>query len=70
MPVLSVRVDDELLALLKAYKVNISEVARQALSDEVRRQRALEGLERLKRWAAPGGPESVTDMIRRWRDER
>jgi post-segregation antitoxin (ccd killing protein) len=70
MAVVSVRIDDDTLAILKEHKVNVSEVARAALLLEARRCRALEGLERLREWAAPGGPESVATYVRRWRDER
>lgn len=70
MAVVSVRVDDETLRILKAHQVNVSEVARSALVHEARRQRALEGLTRLQEWSAPAGEESTTESIRRLRDER
>jgi post-segregation antitoxin (ccd killing protein) len=70
MAVVSVRVEDEVVQLLRAHRVNVSEVARAALQGEARRIRALEGLERLREWAAPAGKESVTNLIRRARDER
>lgn len=70
MAVVSVRVEDEVLAVLKEHKINVSEVAREALGDKARRLKALDGLERLQSWSAPAGDESVVDIIRKLRDER
>lgn len=70
MAVLRVRVDDDTLAVLKAYKVDVGEFIRSALDLEARRYRGLDGLARLRDWSAAAGPEPVADLIRNVRSER
>lgn len=70
MAVVSVRVEDEVLSILRAHKVNVSEVARVALADRARREQALEALDRLAKMKLPvHGPPSE-EVIRQMRDER
>lgn len=70
MAVVSVRVDDETLHFLKAHEVNVSEVARAAFAQEVRRLRAKEALDRLSRLDLPAPGPSSEEIVRRSRDAR
>lgn len=70
MAVVSVRVDDEMLEILRAHQVNVSELARTAFQAEVRRIRARETLERLGRLNLPTRGTPSEQVLRRARDER
>lgn len=68
-----VRVDEELKRKAKAYKVNISEVVRSALRDEVKRRERRElisSLERAKRVLSKVPDEEIVKAIRENRDNR
>lgn len=70
MAVVSVRVDDDTLAILKAHDVNVSEVARIAFAKEAHRLQALDVLQRLRRLdLRTRGPPSE-EVIRRSRGTR
>lgn len=68
MAVVSVRIEDDVLAVLKAHNVNVSEVARAALGDQARRLRALEALGRLRRLKLPVHGPSTVEVLRELRD--
>jgi hypothetical protein len=70
MAIVSVRVEDEVLSVLKAHQVNVSEVARKALGEQARRLRALDELERLGRLRLPVEGPGTADVIREGREDR
>jgi antitoxin CcdA len=68
-----VRVDEELKRKAKAYNVNISEVVRSALRDEVQkreRRELISALERGKKALSKVPDEDIVRTIRETRDER
>jgi antitoxin CcdA len=68
-----VRVDEELKRKAKAYNVNISEVVRSALRDEVQkreRRELISALERAKKALSKVPDEDIVRAIRETRDER
>jgi len=68
-----VRVDEELKRKAKAYNVNISEVVRSALRDEVQkreRRELISALERAKKVLSKVPDEDIVKAIRETRDER
>jgi antitoxin CcdA len=68
-----VRVDEELKRKAKAYNVNISEVVRSALRDEVQkreRRELISALERAKKALSKVPDEDIVKAIRETRDER
>ncbi|HUH99558.1 MAG TPA: type II toxin-antitoxin system CcdA family antitoxin [Nitrososphaerales archaeon] len=68
-----VRVDEELKRKAKAYNLNISEVVRSALRDEVeRRERKdlVSALERARKALSKVQDEKIVKTIRETRDER
>ena len=68
-----VRVDEELKKKAKAYHVNISEVVRSALRDEVQkreRRELISALERAKKALSKVPDEEIVKAIRDTRDNR
>jgi antitoxin CcdA len=68
-----VRVDAELKRKAKAYNVNISEVVRSALRDEVQkreRRELISALERAKKALSKVPDEDIVRAIRETRDEQ
>ena len=68
-----VRVDEELKRKAKAYNVNISEVVRSALRDEVQkreRSELISALERAKNALSKVPDEEIVRAVRETRDER
>ena len=68
-----VRVDEELKRKVKAYNVNISEIVRSALKEEVQKRERLElisALERAKKALSKVPDEEIVKAIRETRDER
>ncbi len=68
-----VRVDEELKKKAKAYNVNISEVVRSALRDEVKkreRRELISALERAKKVLSKVPDEEIVKAIRETRDNR
>ena len=68
-----VRVDEELKRKAKAYNVNISEVVRSALRDEVQkreRSELISALERAKKALSKVPDEEIVRAVRETRDER
>ena len=68
-----VRVDDGLKRKIKAYNVNISEVVRSALKEEVQKRETRElvsSLERAKKALSKVPDEEIVKAIRETRDER
>jgi len=68
-----VRVDEELKRKAKAYNVNISEVVRSALRDEVQkreRKELISALERAKKALSKVPDDEIVKAIRETRDNR
>ena len=68
-----VRVDEELKKKAKAYNVNISEVVRSALRDEVQkreRSELISALKRAKKALSKVPDEEIVTAIRETRDDR
>lgn len=68
-----VRVDEELKKKAKAYNVNISEVVRSALRDEVQkreRRELISAFELAKKALSKVPDEEITKAIRETRDDR
>ncbi len=68
-----VRVDEELKKKAKAYNVNISEVVRSALRDEVQkreRRELISALERAKKLLSKVPDDEIVKAIRETRDDR
>jgi len=68
-----VRVDEELKRKAKAYDVNISEVVRSALREEVQkreRSELISALERAKKALSKVPDEEIVKAIRETRDDR
>jgi antitoxin component of RelBE/YafQ-DinJ toxin-antitoxin module len=68
-----VRVDEELKKKAKAYNVNISEVVRSALKEEVQkreRRELVSAFERAKEVLSKVPDEDIVKAIRETRDER
>ena len=67
----SVRMDEEDLAFVKAHTDNVSEFVRAALHEEIRRRRVLDAVARLAKVAAtaPAARQSAVEIIREGRAE-
>jgi antitoxin CcdA len=68
-----VRVDDELKKKAKAYNLNISEVVRSALRDEIRkreRRHLISALEQAKKALSKVPDDELVKAIRQTRDDR
>lgn len=68
-----VRVDEELKKKAKAYNINISEVVRSALRDEVQkreRRELISALEQAKKALSKVPDEEIVKAIRETRDSR
>ena len=68
-----VRVDDELKKKAKAYNLNISEVVRSALKDEIRkreRRNLISALEQAKKALSKVPDDELVKAIRQTRDDR
>ena len=68
-----VRVDDELKKKAKAYNLNISEVVRSALRDEIRkreRTHLISALEQAKKALSKVPDDELVKAIRQTRDDR
>jgi antitoxin CcdA len=68
-----VRVDEELKRKAKAYNLNISEVVRSALRDEIEkreRRDLISALDRAKRALSSVPDEKIVETVRETRDDR
>ena len=68
-----VRVDDELKRKAKAYNLNISEVVRSALKDEIRKRERIQlisALEQAKKALSKVPDDELVKAIRQTRDDR